>query len=68
MNTIQIQKRKLIQSGTSIVLTVPKVWLEKYNLKKGGSVLMVMTEDLIFRPATEENMKTVSEQLRRAVK
>lgn len=59
----KVEKRKLMTSGTSIVLTVPKDWLEENKLEAGQEVIMVMNGKLTFMPITEENVKSIRTQL-----
>ena len=67
MNEIKVEKRKLMASGASIVLTAPKEWTDENNLKAGEEVIMVMNGSLNFMLSTEENMKKIRTQLAKAV-
>jgi hypothetical protein len=59
----KIEKRKLMTSGSSVVLTVPKEWLDENKLKAGEEVIMVMNGHLEFRKITEENVGKIRNQL-----
>ncbi len=58
-----IERRKLIRSGSSTILTVPKSWLEYNGLKKGDDVLMVCSDDLVFKKLTEKNVKELHDKI-----
>lgn len=60
---IKVEKRKLTSSGSSIVLTVPKEWIEENNLGAGQEVIMVMNGSLNFMPVTDDNMRKIRNQL-----
>ena len=63
MNEIKVEKRKLMASGSAIVLTVPKEWIDENNLKAGEEVIMVMNGSLNFMIPTDENMKKIRNHL-----
>ncbi len=58
-----IERRKLVRSGSSTILTVPKSWLEYNGLKRGDYVLMVCSEDLVFKKLTEKNVKELHDKI-----
>lgn len=58
-----VEKRKLVASGASVMLVVPKQWLEENGLEKGDEVLMVANGDLMFRKITKENVNKIKQQL-----
>ena len=58
-----VEKRKLVASGASVMLVVPKQWLEENDLEKGDEVLMVANGDLMFRKITKENVDKIKQQL-----
>ena len=45
-----IERRQLVSSGGSIVVAVPKEWLEQHSLKKGDGVLVVANGSLKIIP------------------
>lgn len=62
-NIPKVERRKLTASGSSIILTVPKDWLDENRLKAGQEIMMVMNGDLRFMPITEENITKIRKQL-----
>ena len=58
-----VEKKKLIASGASVMLVVPKQWLKENNLEAGNEVLMVANGDLMFRKITQENVDRIKHQL-----
>ncbi|MGA2130297.1 MAG: AbrB/MazE/SpoVT family DNA-binding domain-containing protein [Candidatus Pacearchaeota archaeon] len=58
-----VEKRKLVASGSSVMLVVPKQWLEENGLDKGDEVLMVANGDLSFKKMTKENVDKIRNQL-----
>lgn len=58
-----VEKRKLVASGSSVILVVPKQWLEENDLEKGDEVLMVANGDLTFKKMTKENVDKIRNQL-----
>lgn len=58
-----VEKRKLIASGSSVMLVVPKQWLEERGLKAGNEVLMIANGDLTFQKMTKENIERIRNQL-----
>ncbi|MBI2136461.1 AbrB/MazE/SpoVT family DNA-binding domain-containing protein, partial [Candidatus Woesearchaeota archaeon] len=42
-------KRKLVQHGnTSLTVSLPKKWTDKFNLKKGDEIEIVEKDDKLF--------------------
>lgn len=66
-NIPKIEKRKLITSGNSIVLTVPKDWIEENKLKAGDEVLMVSNGDLTFTKIEEHKIEELRKKLLNSV-
>lgn len=58
-----VDRRKLIASGTSIVLTIPKTWLEEQGLEAGDEVLMVANGNILIQKITQESVQQVRRQL-----
>lgn len=58
-----VEKKKLIASGASVMLVVPKQWLEDNGLNKSDEVLMVANGDLTFKKMTKENVDKIRNQL-----
>tara|TARA_Y100000034_G_C6817787_1_gene368068 strand:+ start:466 stop:672 length:207 start_codon:yes stop_codon:yes gene_type:complete len=59
----RIEKRKLIISGNSVVLTVPKDWLIENELKAGDNVLMIANGDLTFSKIDQEKIENLRKRL-----
>ena len=59
----KVEKRKLMASGSSVVLTVPKEWLVENDLDAGEEVMMIMNGSLNFTPITEENITKIRNHL-----
>ena len=59
----KIERRKLSTSGGSVVLTVPREWMEEHQLSVGDDVLMVANGDLMFTTITDEKIKSLKEKL-----
>ena len=58
-----IERKKLTASGTSVVITVPKNWLNENDLQAGDEILMVANGDLTFMKMTPENVMKIRNQL-----
>jgi antitoxin component of MazEF toxin-antitoxin module len=58
-----VEKRRLVASGSSVVLVVPKQWLSENSLKAGDDVLMVANGDLTYKKMTKENVDRIKNQL-----
>ena len=63
-----ITKRKLVTSGGSIVVSIPKEWLKRHSLNSGDEVLIIANNSLKILPRDEkiinklrENIKTILE-------
>ncbi len=63
LSTPIVEKRKLLTSGTSIMVAVPRQWLEEQGLEKGDEVLMIANGELRFLKANEENITKIRNQL-----
>jgi len=59
----KIEKRKLMTSGNSVVLTVPREWMEENKLKAGDEVLMIANGNLVFSKMDSEMVKSLKEKL-----
>jgi len=58
-----VEKKKLMLSGGSVVLSVPKQWLDENGLKAGEEVLMVANGDLKFMKIDKESISKLRNQL-----
>lgn len=64
----KVEKRKLMASGASVVLTVPKEWLDENGLVAGEEVIMIMNGSLNFMPITDENITKIRHHLTHAIR
>lgn len=51
-----IKKRKIIKSGNSLVVTLPKEWLEDRKLSEGDELMMIVDEDIQIKEPTDKNI------------
>ena len=58
-----IERRKLVNSGTSVVLSIPKEWLQENGLKAGDEVIMVANGDLKFMKINKKNVDEIRNKL-----
>ena len=58
-----IERRKLVKSGTSVVLSIPREWLKENGLAVGDEVLMVSNGNLKFMKINKENVDKIRNQL-----
>jgi hypothetical protein len=63
-----VEKRKLITSGSSVVLAVPRKWLEENGLSAGEEVIMVANGNLEFMKPTPENVARINQRVERSRK
>jgi antitoxin component of MazEF toxin-antitoxin module len=49
--------RKLIKSGGSLVVTLPKAWADYYQLKSGDRVMVTANRRLVVKPVTSKTNK-----------
>jgi antitoxin component of MazEF toxin-antitoxin module len=55
-----VEERKLVASGASIVITLPKKWLEENKLKAGSEVIIVANGDLQIFNKNKENVDRIN--------
>lgn len=58
-----VEKKKLAASGASVVVVIPRQWLEENNLKAGDEVLMVANGDLKFMKINKDNIDKLRNSL-----
>ncbi len=58
-----VEKRNLVKSGASIVLTLPKKWLEENDLKAGSEIIVVANGDLQILKSNKENTERLNEKI-----
>ena len=58
-----VEKRKLVKSGASVVLTLPKKWLEENDLEAGSEIIVVANGDIQILKSNNENVKRLNEKI-----
>lgn len=58
-----IEKRRLVKSGASLVISLPRKWLEENGLIDGGEVIVRANGDLRLEVANPENIQKMNEQI-----
>ena len=62
-NTPIVEKRRLVKSGASVVLTLPKKWLEENNLEAGSEIIVVANGDIQILKSNKENVDRLNEKI-----
>ena len=62
-NAPTIEERKLVASGSSIVITLPKKWLEENKLIAGSEVIVVANGDLQILNKNKENVERINHKI-----
>jgi len=57
------EERKLVKSGASLVLSLPRKWLEENGLVDGGNVIIKANGDLKIEKASPENIEKMNKQI-----
>ena len=55
----QLETRKIVALGGSLVVPLPKGWLRYHHLKKGDEVEIITNRNIIIRTTGREAMKNV---------
>jgi len=58
-----VEKKKLVASGASVVVVIPRQWLEENGLGAGSEVLMVANGDLKFMKISKDNVDKLRKSL-----
>jgi len=58
-----VEKRNLVKSGASIVLTLPKKWVEENGLEAGSEVIVVANGDLQILKLDKGNIDRVNKKI-----
>ncbi len=58
-----VEKKKLVASGASVVVVIPKQWLKENGLEAGSEVLMVANGDLKFMKINKESISKLRKSL-----
>jgi len=58
-----VEKRNLVKSGASVVLTLPKKWLEENNLDAGDEIIVVANGDIQIMKSNNENVERLNKKI-----
>ena len=58
-----VEKRNLVKSGASVVLTLPKKWLEENDLKAGDEIIVVANGDIQVLKSNNENVERLNKKI-----
>lgn len=58
-----VEKRNLVKSGASVVITIPKKWLEENKLEAGSEVIVVANGDLQILKSNRENVERLNKKI-----
>lgn len=58
-----IEERKIVQSGSSLVMSLPKAWLEENGLTAGEPVLIRANGNLEIMRKTKENIAKLNKEV-----
>jgi len=58
-----VEKRKLVKSGASVVLTLPKKWLEENQLEAGSEIIVVANGDIQIMKSNNENVERLNKKI-----
>ncbi|MFA5061424.1 MAG: AbrB/MazE/SpoVT family DNA-binding domain-containing protein [Candidatus Pacearchaeota archaeon] len=58
-----VEKRRLVKSGASIVLTLPKKWLEENDLEAGSEIIVVANGDIQIMKSNNENVERLNKKI-----
>lgn len=63
-----IEERRITKSGASLIITLPKAWVEENDLKEGQKILVRANGHLEIRTNTEENINKMNKEVLRVRK
>lgn len=58
-----VEKRRLVRSGASVVLTLPKKWLEENQLEAGSEIIVVANGDIQIMKSNSENIERLNQKI-----
>ncbi|MCH7568539.1 MAG: AbrB/MazE/SpoVT family DNA-binding domain-containing protein [Nanoarchaeota archaeon] len=58
-----IEERRITKSGSSLIMTLPKAWVDENELTEGETILVRANGHLEIRKKTEENIKKMNEEV-----
>lgn len=58
-----IEERRITKSGASLIMTLPKAWIDENNLKEGDTILVRANGHIEIRIRNDENIKKMNEEV-----
>ncbi len=58
-----IEERRVTQSGSSLIMTLPKAWTEENNLKNGDIILVRANGHIEIRIKNNENVEKMNAEV-----
>jgi len=58
-----IEERRVTLSGSSLIMTLPKEWIEEHKIKAGDKILVKANGHIEVRVRTEENLRLMNEEV-----
>lgn len=66
--TVTTTESKIVSVGNSRAVILPSIVFENYNIKKGDTVKIVMTEQGLFIPAKQNPPDFIQKEIENALK
>lgn len=58
-----LEERRVTKSGSSLIMTLPKEWIEEHGIKEGDKILVKANGHIEVRVKSEENLKLMNEEI-----
>jgi phosphate uptake regulator len=58
-----IEERRVTLSGSSLIMTLPKDWIDEHNIKAGDKILIKANGHLEIRVRTDENLELMNNEV-----
>ncbi len=58
-----VERRNLVRSGASVVISLPQKWLKENDLSAGSSVIVIANGDLQILKASQDNIDKLNEKI-----
>lgn len=58
-----IEERRITKSGASLIMTLPKAWVDENGLTEGETILVRANGHLEIRVKNEENIKKMNQEV-----
>lgn len=62
-NPPSVEKRKLVKSGASVVISLPKKWLQENGLGIDDEVIVIANGDLQLMKNNKENVERINKRI-----